>query len=67
MAVAEDDAVGVDGLVGGREEGLHDGLEVLRPSGEPLVLEGPEQTKKSKLEEGAVAKWSKALPGRENS
>ena len=47
MAVAEDDAVGVDGLVGGREEGFHDGLEVLRPSGETLVLEGPEQTKKA--------------------
>ena len=43
MAVAEDDAVGVDGLVGRREEGLHDGLKVLWPSGEPLVLEGPEQ------------------------
>ena len=66
VAVAEDDAVGVDGLVGGREEGFHDGLEVLRPSGETLVLEGPEQTKKSKLEEGAVAGWSKASMGEIN-
>ena len=41
--MAEDDSVGVDSLVGGRKEGFHDGLKVLRTSCETVILEGPEK------------------------
>jgi hypothetical protein len=43
VTVAEDDPVRVDGLVGRRKEGRHDGLQVLGSTRESVIFESSEK------------------------
>ncbi len=43
VTVAEDDPVRVDGLVGRRKEGRHDGLQVLGSARESVIFESSEK------------------------